>query len=125
MADDPKTPNVNVANRAGRAGDPNPVYRTQADLDAEKSGAEPAAARTLGLSQSPGLVPIEGSKVRGLLGATVVNHVQGPGQAPVDPVAAGLDTANMAKPKDAEPAEAAEPAKAADAAKPAAKPAAT
>ena len=44
------------------------------------------------LSQSPGLVVVKDSQVPGLGNGGMISHVEGPGQAPVDPVAAGLDT---------------------------------
>lgn len=47
-------------------------------------------APTAGLSASPGLRPLD-SQVPGLPGGGMVNHVSGPGQSPVDPIAAGLD----------------------------------
>lgn len=47
---------------------------------------------TAGLSQSPGLRELPDSQVPGLAGGGMVSHVFGPGQSPVDPIAAGLDT---------------------------------
>ena len=44
------------------------------------------------LSQAPGLVELKDSQVPALGNGGMVSHVQGPGQAPVDPIAAGLDT---------------------------------
>ena len=45
-----------------------------------------------GLSFSPGLRELPNSQVPGLGNGGMVSHVFGPGQAPVDPIAAGLDT---------------------------------
>ena len=45
-----------------------------------------------GLSYSPGLRELPDSQVPGLGNGGMVSHVFGPGQAPVDPIAAGLDT---------------------------------
>ncbi len=50
-----------------------------------------AGTPTPGLSQSPGLRELPNSQVPGLAGGGMISHVAGPGQAPVDPVAAGLD----------------------------------
>ena len=52
----------------------------------------PEGTPTPGLSQSPGLREVPDSKVPALAGGGMVSHVQGPGQAAVDPIAAGLDT---------------------------------
>ena len=91
MADDdkPKEPAASAA-RAGQEGDAHQPYKTAAEL----AGINPpgTAAPTLGLSQSPGLVEVPNSRVPGLAGGGMVSHVMGPGQAPVDPIAAGLDT---------------------------------
>jgi hypothetical protein len=46
---------------------------------------------TPGLSQAPGLRELPNSTVPGLPGGATVSHVAGPTQAPVDPIAAGLD----------------------------------
>jgi hypothetical protein len=75
---------VDEIEQAGTA-DP-PPYRTVADMNEAKG--EPTA----GLSQSPGLRELPDSKVPGMGDGTLVSHVFGPGQTPVDPVAAGLDT---------------------------------
>jgi hypothetical protein len=92
MVDEPAAatqPNDAAANRQGREGDPNPVYRTAAEL---LPAPDPDAPEPIpGLTQSPGLVEIPGSTVPG----ATHNHVVGPGQAPVDPIAAGLDTAHV------------------------------
>ncbi len=56
-------------------------------------GPEPQQGTpTPGLSQSPGLRTLANSQVPGLAGGGMVSHVFGPGQSPVDPIAAGLDT---------------------------------
>lgn len=88
MPDDkPKEPAASAA-RANESNDDQP-FKTAA----ETVGIEqPQGVRNPQLSQSPGLVKIEGSQVPGLGNGGMVNHVQGPGQNPVDPVAAGLDT---------------------------------
>lgn len=65
------------------------------------SGAETHAigndspAPTPGLSISPGLQPVPNSQAPALADDTLVSHVMGPGQAAVDPVAAGLDTQHV------------------------------
>ena len=84
--DKPKLPAS--AARAGRAGDDNPIYRTAADIafvDQVKTVPTP------GLSATPGLVKVQDSKVPGLGNGAMVDHVMGPQQSPVDPIAAGLD----------------------------------
>jgi hypothetical protein len=102
MADEPDTAaeskpaGTAAANRQGREGDPNPVYRTQADLDAQ---ANSTFASTPGTSHSPGLTEIDGSEVPGDDGR---KHVVGPTQSPVDPVAAGLDPKGLVKPEPAQ-----------------------
>lgn len=54
--------------------------------------AEPVGTPTPGLSFAAELRELENSQVPGLAGGGMVSHVVGPGQAPVDPIAAGLDT---------------------------------
>ena len=49
---------------------------------------------TPGLSQSPGLREVPNSKAPAMADGTMVSHVFGPGQAAVDPIAAGLDVAH-------------------------------
>lgn len=88
MPDDkPKEPAASAA-RAG--GDPaDQPYQTAAELLGIKG---PEGERDPRLSQSPDLRRIEGSQVPGYGDGRMVHHVMGPGQAPVDPIAAGLDT---------------------------------
>ena len=50
---------------------------------------------TPGLSQSPGLREVPNSLAPAMADGTLVPHVYGPGQAAVDPIAAGLDTGYM------------------------------
>ena len=66
-----------------------------ADVPPYVSLALPAGeqgVRTEGLSYTGGLTELAGSLVSGLPEGVKVSHVSGPNQAPVDPVAAGLDT---------------------------------
>ena len=65
---------------------------TAAPIGPLPGGPEPRpGAPTAGLSQSPGLRTLP-SQVPSGAGGAMVNHVMGPGQSPVDPIAAGLDT---------------------------------
>ena len=66
-----------------------PLYTTAADLVNMKA---PETSPTPGLTQSPGLREVPNSQVPAMADGTMVSHVMGPGQAPVDPIAAGLDT---------------------------------
>lgn len=86
-ADEPIPPGANKSTGRLYGGDM-PLYRTAAEVAGLKA---PSTTATPGLSQSPGLYEIEGSEVPGLPGGGMVRHVMGPGQAPVDPIAAGLD----------------------------------
>ena len=76
---------------AARANDPKPEaqpYQTAAEavgLEGAQGVPDPR------LSQSPGLQKIVGSEAPSLASGAMVNHVMGPGQNPVDPIAAGLD----------------------------------
>ena len=67
-----------------------PHYRTAAEVFGLKQPHELAAAA--GLSHSPGLRPVPNSTAPATATGEPVAHVYGPGQNPVDPVAAGLDT---------------------------------
>ena len=90
MPENEKNP-AEPANSAARAGSDDHTgqpFRTAADVLGIK---QPEGQRDPRLSQSPGLVKIEGSIVPGMGDGSTVNHVTGPGQAAVDPVAAGLD----------------------------------
>jgi hypothetical protein len=62
-----------------------PPYTAMAGATVQQS------VRTPGLTQAPGLRELPDSKVPGLAGGGEVSHVFGPGQTPVDPIAAGLD----------------------------------
>ena len=72
----------------GRIYSDTPLFQTAAEATGMKA---PTTLPTPGLSQSPGLEKIEGSTVPGLAHGGTINHVKGPQQAPVDPIAAGLD----------------------------------
>lgn len=61
-------------------------------LERLKEGAEHVLHGRPGQSFTPGLRNIEGSTAPAMADGTEVPHVMGPQQAPVDPVAAGLDT---------------------------------
>lgn len=50
---------------------------------------------TPGLSYSPGLREVPNSKVPAKADGTMMSHVYGPGQAAVDPIAAGLDVEHV------------------------------
>lgn len=85
---DTPTPNASSASRAGSGDTTGQPFQTAAEMLDIKP---PEGIRDSRLSQSPGLVEIEGSQVPGYGDGSMVNHVTGPGQAPVDPIAAGLD----------------------------------
>ena len=88
MADDTPAEPAASAARAGESDKSNQPYQTAAEM----LGIEgPKGERDPRLSQSPDLTRIEGSQVPGYGDGRMVHHVMGPGQAPVDPVAAGLD----------------------------------
>jgi len=76
--------------------DPGPAYRTAAEVVAEQPGAtEPELKEgdsRSGLTVVRGLQHIEGSTAPSRLDGKPMHHVMGPGQNPVDAVAAGLDT---------------------------------
>lgn len=67
-----------------------PAYRTAAAVFGLKQPHELVAAP--GLSHTPGLREVPNSTVPATATGEPVAHVYGPGQNPVDPVAAGLDT---------------------------------
>ena len=72
---------------------PQPIYRTAAEV----FGMEQAFERSVqaGLSHSAGLRQVPNSTAPSTATGEPVSHVFGPGQNPVDPVAAGLDTRAM------------------------------
>ena len=87
MPDDkPKEPAASAPRAGGDSADQ--PYRTAAEVLGIKG---PEGERDPRLSQSPNLQRIEGSEVPGYGDGRMVHHVMGPGQAPVDPIAAGLD----------------------------------
>ena len=69
---------------------PTPPFQTAAEIGgiAEQVAAKPKP----GLSFTPGLQELPGSQAPSTAKGEPVSHVYGPQQAPVDPVAAGLDT---------------------------------
>jgi hypothetical protein len=87
---DSKTASAKPAPKA----DPSP--EVVADPPPFTIGAAPLVPSP-GKSYSPGLKNIEGSTVPGHADGTLINHVHGPGQAPADPIAAGLDTSLIGK----------------------------
>ena len=68
------------------AADDNPDLKQKIDAEEQRK------LRPSGLSISPGLKELPGSKAPAMADGTEVSHVFGPQQSPVDPVAAGLDT---------------------------------
>lgn len=66
-----------------------PVVQSAAELH---NIGNDSPAPTPGLSQSPGLREVPNSQAPSMADGTMVSHVYGPGQAAVDPIAAGLDT---------------------------------
>ena len=78
-----------AASREGKAQQEQQPFTSAAD---ELGTAKPEGVPDPRLSQSPGLVKLKDSEVPGLGNGGMISHVMGPGQAPVDPVAAGLDT---------------------------------
>jgi hypothetical protein len=66
-----------------------PVIQTAAEVHGIGNDSPPP---TPGLSQSPGLREVPNSQVPAMADGTMISHVFGPGQAAVDPIAAGLDT---------------------------------
>lgn len=82
---------------------PTPAYVTAEQLAGKGEPVTDAVPeRSLhiesGLTKSPGLEAVPDSFAPATAGAQPVPHVRGPGQNPVDPVAAGLDTINVPKP---------------------------
>ena len=72
---------------------PTPPFQTAAEIGgiAEQVAAKPKP----GLSFTPGLQELPGSQAPSTAKGDPVSHVFGPQQAPVDPVAAGLDTQHV------------------------------
>jgi hypothetical protein len=75
-------------NAGGPSGGANPLFQT----GAEALGMETPPAPTPGLSQAAALREVPNSRVPGTVSGDI-SHVFGPGQAAVDPIAAGLDLA--------------------------------
>ena len=69
---------------------PEPFYRTAAEVFGMQQAFE--RSTQAGLSHSAGLRPVPDSTAPSTATGEPVSHVFGPGQNPVDPVAAGLDT---------------------------------
>ena len=95
MAEKKPVQQPDIAARLRQDEDAAPASSAQAPFTtaAEQTGmAKPEGVPDPRLSQSPGLVILKDSEVPGLGNGGMVSHVEGPGQAPVDPVAAGLDT---------------------------------
>ncbi len=65
-----------------------PVVPTAAEIHGVGNDSPPPRP---GFSQSPGLREVPNSMVPAMADGTMVPHVYGPGQAAVDPIAAGLD----------------------------------
>jgi hypothetical protein len=80
----PAPPPAPVRDQADPVAPPGSLYTTGETAD--------VGVRTPGLSHSPGLMEVPDSKVPGMADGTMISHVYGPGQTPVDPIAAGLDT---------------------------------
>ena len=70
---------------------PEPPYRTAAEVAGVTLPAMEEGNSQNGLTVHMGLKEVPNSQVPGLANGEMVSHVFGPGQNPVDPVAAGLD----------------------------------
>ena len=90
MSDDTASSDDNVSQDTPDTPAKSAPYRTAAEVAGLKRPDELSV--TPGLSHSAGLRPVPDSTAPSTATGEPVPHVYGPGQNPVDPVAAGLDT---------------------------------